>query len=113
MNKSEAAEMKKTSAFQQTICLLIDALDKKLTALRQDDPRAEEKEEEEDDVIDDGASLDGALQRAREIASSLESQSQSEIQERVRIELLDFENLKEERYVDIADQIEALYSMFV
>jgi len=110
--------MKKTSAFRETIGLLIEALDKKLTALRDEDPRRDEKEQEVEeadgwDVHEDGAILDGALQRAREIASSLESQSSEEIQERVRIELLDWQNLTEERYSDIADQIEALYSLFV
>jgi len=118
MNKEQTCEVKRTSAFRQNVNLLIDSLDRKLEALRNSDPRAEAKEKEADevdghDVHEDGSILDGALQRAREIASSLGDQSQAEIQERVRIELLDWENLSEERYADIADQIEALYSLFV
>jgi len=118
MDKTQACEVKRTSPFKQNVNLLIDALDRKLEVLRQEDPRANEKEREAEeadgwDVHEDGSILDGALQRAREIATSLESQSQAEIQERVRIELLDFENLNEERYSEIADQIEALYSLFI
>ena len=118
MTKSEANEVKKTSPFYENVKLLIDALDKKLTALRNEDPRRKEKEDEEDeadghDVQEDGATLDWALSRAREIASCLKDHKPEEIQEQVRLVLLDWEHLSEERYSDIADQIEALYSLFV
>ena len=118
MKKQEANEIKKTQAFKETIGLLINALDKKLEVLRKEDPRADEKEKEEDeaeghDVQEDGATLDWALSRAREISSCLKDNTPAEIQEQVRLVLLDWPNLNEERYSDIADQIEALYSLFV
>ena len=118
MKKEEANEIKKTQAFKDNIKILIDALDKKLQVLIKEDPRAEEKEKEEDaaeghDVQEDGSTLSWALSRAREIVLCIKDHKPKEIEEQVRLVLLDWENLNEERYSDIADQIEALYSLFV